>query len=68
MPGEHLCSAQTRSRPGPHQPAGPGTEELSSVRASDPQVAPSRLGADSARSEVRDRIAASAEPKLSLTC
>lgn len=33
------------TRPQPHQPAGPGRQELSGAHASNPQVAPSRLGA-----------------------
>ena len=33
------------TRPQPHQPAGPGRQELRGAHASNPQVAPSRLGA-----------------------
>lgn len=59
---------KTPARPEPHQLAGPGRQELSGAHASDPQVAPSRLGARlwalRSAGQNRSERGAEAQPRL----
>ena len=61
-------SPNTPARPQPHQRAGPGRQELSGAHASDPQVAPSRLGARlwalRSAGQNRSERGAEAQPRL----